>query len=326
MADPQIETPAQTPAPAAVVDTLDAFRATEEARPNLDAASPASAAPAPPIDAMTPTAPAPAAQAATAAAEANSVIPDAEVSEAARTLRKNRVEERKARIQGEINELVAQRNRIRDELARAPRVPPSAVADVKPSTERPAGDPSDPEPTLASFQAAHPDHPDPYAGVIEARLDWKLRQRDRQVDATRQRQQADDRFTRDLSTFDTRAAALRASHSDFDAIVSDLPMTPLVVEILGAEHGPQLAYHLAKHPERHRELEAMPLPRALLAVGAITAQFAAAPVETAAPVSHAPHPHTPTGAAASLAGKRVSDVGSLDEFRAFEDAIMTGRR
>ena len=93
--------------------------------------------------------------------EAASTKPDAEISDAARTLRKGRADERRRQIQSEIDELTATKHRLRaeieaDERARAAR-PHTAAPPLQSFL-----DPSDPQPTLDSVLQQFPDDPDPY--------------------------------------------------------------------------------------------------------------------------------------------------------------------
>ncbi len=264
-----------------------------------------------PVAAVAPTAEA-------AAAEADSLTPDTEVSEAARVLRRNRADERKAKIQREIDDLVRTRNAERAELERLRQ---ERQAAAQPVPEVPP-DPSDPEPTLERFTAAHPDHADPYAGWQRELARWDRRQDAKQADAARQRQQAETALATALQGFTERAKPLRESHADFDAVVNDLSLTPAMqAAIFESERGPELAYYLATHQTAYREILTAPPTRALYLLGRLEATITAPPTVAPKPVTKAPPvPAQTVGGAAAATEPDSTKVTSLRDHIRIERA------
>lgn len=112
--------------------------------------------------------------------------------------------------------------------------------------------------SAAPQEQAAPAKPTPekfndYSEYVEALTEWKADQKITQALTEReaiaaQQQQAQARIT----TWEQRQAQARAAMPDFDAVVggSDAPIAPHVAEaIQESEHGPALAYHLAKNQD-----------------------------------------------------------------------------
>lgn len=249
-------------------------------------------------------APSPSTPAVDDSAEADSTKPDAALSEAARVLRKNRADERKAKIQTEINELTAAKHRERAELEALRRERAGlghSPAEARPAA--PAVDPADLEPTLDSVTAQHPDDPDPYARWQREVARWDRRQEQNQEFAQRQRATVAQSQDQAVSGFHARAAEFKAAHTDYDAVFEGLVQAvagnPREKDITVAlvSQGPALAYHLAKHRSELDALLTAPSPRDLIeAIGVLKHRVAAA--QTVAPPipSTAPAPHQPTAA------------------------------
>lgn len=107
-------------------------------------------------------------------------------------------------------------------------------------------------------QPAAPAKPTPeqfndYGDYIEALTDWKTEQKVAQTLSEREAKAAErQQEAARAQTWEQRQAAARAAMPDFDDVVggSDAPIAPHVAEaIKDSDHGPALAYHLAKHPD-----------------------------------------------------------------------------
>jgi hypothetical protein len=268
--------------------------------------------------------------------EADSVKPDAELSEAARTLRKGRAEARKAKIQGEIDELVATRNRLRDDIAshRAAEPRPAASSAPRPATAHVA-DPDDPKPKEDDYQD--------YGQFLIDNARWAARDEFRQQQAAAharsRRTEAEQRLDAHAKKLDGQHAALREEYADADAVIETFTgalrdahpqqTRDIASYLASSDVGGQIAYRLGKDAEALKDVlkapNQMALARALARVeSAITSPKPAAPV-TRAP---APPKHTVGGGASSTSAPDTTKPGTLlkDHIRAEEAEIAERRR
>lgn len=265
--------------------------------------------------------------------EADSTKPDAELSEAGRKLRGNRLDARKLKLQGEItelNELLRQRKELRETIAAVPSAP--AVAETRPAT--PAIDPRDPEPTFETFLAANPGHPDPYEGAILAKGDWRVRQHLRSLAQSHQEQQAQHSRTESLASYHAQADEIRAQHSDFDAVTQPVldqfqshPHAGVLDDFLRAETlGPRILYHLAKHPDALKELAHSTRPYVVLGEIKATVKAALKPAP-ATSITRVPAPPSQTAGAGATAPTETdpTSTGAHLRKRAAEDADRRSR-
>lgn len=98
-----------------------------------------------------------------------------------------------------------------------------------------------------------PDKFENYGDFVEALTEWKADEKVnaklKERDAESEKKQAADKRN---STWAERSAAARAKHSDFDSVIaaSQVPVADHVIAVLeDSEIGPELAYHLDRHPE-----------------------------------------------------------------------------
>ncbi|HRH29694.1 MAG TPA: hypothetical protein PKV17_13010 [Aquabacterium sp.] len=145
------------------------------------------------------------------------------------------------------------------------------------------GEPKQEQAQTTAPEAANPkptpDKFDDYGEYIEALTEWKADEKvskalaEREVKAAAQ-QQAQTR----ASTWEQRQAAARTAFPDYDAVVggSDATVAKHVAESMqDSEHGPALAYHLAKHPEVLAGLNGMSPRQADREIGRIEERLAA---------------------------------------------------
>lgn len=269
--------------------------------------------------------------------EADSIKPDAELTEAARTLRKSRADERKAKIQREIDEAVrlrqetraaieherAELDRLRQERERVarPAVPHG------PSTGL---DPRDPKPSEEDFQN--------YTDFIDARAAWAAREEQRRTFlATRERATRDhaaQQAQHAASQLDAAAEPMRERYSDFDAViegfVGTLAGTPRgndVGHILAqSEVGGEIAYKIAKTPELAKKIQTVPNRLSLARELALVERDILAAKSAAKPITTAPAPpRTTVGAGASATAGVATGNSTLDHIRR-EEAEIAERR
>jgi len=323
--------------------------AAEEAPPAAAPAAPAPAQePAKPAEPTPPAAPAaaPAADdaakaeeaAKVAATEANSTKPDAELSEAARTLRKNRLDERTKRLRVQNDELARELQRRQD----LNRQRSESERESRPAQAAVAPDPTDPEPTFESFVAAHPTHPDPYAGFISARTRWEIRQEQRTTQATQAREQQTAQAREQGVKLAGHLQAGQQKFSDFDAVTEpviqaisagspqrDADFTRFVI---GSAVGGDLLYQLGTNSAALQAvLDATDPTQLFRALHAVEARITGPAPAAAAPppISQAPPPPSAVAGGASSAASstdtRQVGFSTADHIR-IEQAELDARR
>jgi len=152
-------------------------------------------------------------------------------------------------------------------------------------------------------QAANPEKPKPvindgrpqienfetHAEWVEALADWKLEQKLAEVKAKEQSAKV-------LDSWEQKKESARAKYEDFDdALDSAESPSPAVAGVLvESEHGAEVAYWLASHPEDYRRINQMSPSAAALAVARIEAGFTKSEPPPPKPTTKAPPPMRPT--------------------------------
>jgi hypothetical protein len=118
--------------------------------------------------------------------------------------------------------------------------------------------------------------------------DYEAKQRESQQKA---------QITKLASAWDEKAERGVSKYDDFDDVVGELkPTNPLLVAIMRAENGEDIAYHLGKNPKEAMRLAGLEPIEQILAVGTLGAKLASEPPKAKQP-SKAPPPIAPvTGA------------------------------
>lgn len=137
---------------------------------------------------------------------------------------------------------------------------------------------------------------------LEALTDWKVEQKVQRYSQQTQAERAHEAQARhDATRFDLyQQRVAESALPDYQKVVgeSDVPAAPHVLEsILDSEHGPALAYHLAKNPDVAQQLNDMTPLQAARKIGLLEAQLAQPKTVTTSPekrtTSKAPEPITP---------------------------------
>lgn len=145
-----------------------------------------------------------------------------------------------------------------------------------------------------------PDAFETHAEYVEALTDWttdqKFKERDQKAENTR----LETERAKQTTTYQEKAKAFLAKHPDFDEVVEDLVVSPVVVGIIqSSENGPEIAYELGKNPDEAKRIAKLPPLQAALELGAIKSRIAskASGEKKSEPkrVSSAPAPIAPVG-------------------------------
>ena len=160
-----------------------------------------------------------------------------------------------------------------------------------------------------------PDTFDTYDEYVEALTDWKVEQNLIKQSSAKAQQ------TEDMVRQANWASKLEAAQSalpDYANVVgsSEVPIAPHVYEaLLDSDRGPELAYHMAQHPELADELNKLSPVKAAIRLGRLETALAA-PV--AKPTTKAPAPINPIRSAPA----RQSDLSKV----AMDDYIEMRRK
>lgn len=199
---------------------------------------------------------------------------------------------------------------------------------LKPKQEAP-GPP--PRPKLEDF-------PDNYDAYIEALADWKT---DRKLEvkeaenlkrAREWQQQEAQRVTQE--TWQTRTQEFRSKVKDFDAVLEsadDIQLPPAIQQsLLSYEHGPRLAYELARNRPQLEKIAALSNPLdALRELGRFEASLTAgAPprIETRKPYQAPPEPIRPVGKGSNGNVRVPLDQMDYQDFKRARNADIKARR
>ena len=127
-------------------------------------------------------------------------------------------------------------------------------------------------------------------------------------------------------SFSQRAASIRATAPDFDAVIAAVPpylLKPDMVEvILDIDEGPQVAYHLATNLHECARIASLSGRQQALEIGRLAARLAAKPEPKR--ISAAPEPVKPIKATGSTQ-KRPEDM-TMDEYAKWWNAQLQKQR
>lgn len=126
--------------------------------------------------------------------------------------------------------------------------------------------------------------------VVETRLS-----RVQQAEAERKAQEAQSRV---LTSWQDKQAAAADKYADFEEVVggSDAPVTPSMSQaIVESDHGADIAYYLAQHPDEARRIAQLSPIRQVAEVGKLEIKVSAPPPKQ---VTQAPPPIVPAGSKA----------------------------
>ena len=225
-----------------------------------------------------------------------------------------------------IKQLLA-RQRELEEALEATRKP----AEEKRSDSKPSEQPAQGKPKQEDFKT--------YDEYFEALAEWKAEQRIAQRDQQREAKEAEARAraaeAEVAKSWKDRVAKTKAAHPDFDAVFADADMdvTPVMQKaMLASEHGAEVAYHLAKHPEESERIAGLSNYEQALAIGEIISSIkAAAAKSTQAPPKKTTSASKPPTELASKATPPADEAeaaladGDFARYRRIMNSRSTGK-
>lgn len=174
-----------------------------------------------------------------------------------------------------------------------------ALKSSQPETVNPAPVPTD-RPKFTDFNDIE--------AYTEALTDWKLNQGLAQIQAQTQIQS----ITR---TYEQRLQDFKQQTPDFDSVMQEFiadygdEQIPEIVEVaMDSEHGPALAYYLAKNTEEVERLKALPSRRRLLELGKLEDRLAKPVANTAEPAKKISRAAPPVNPVKGRAPVEVNDL------------------
>ena len=133
-------------------------------------------------------------------------------------------------------------------------------------------------------------------------------------EAERAKTETETRNNTIVETFKDRANGVRKFVKDFDAVMQSASVAPENAEtkmlILESDKGPQLAYYLAKHPDKVHELNAMPARKQLAEIGRLEARLSTPKPKT---VTKAPAPVPPLTSSAAPKDKTIDEADKAEK-------------
>ena len=164
-----------------------------------------------------------------------------------------------------------------------------------------------------------PDKFGSYDEYVEALADWKADQRVaesfKKRDAERSQAAAARAAEARAQAWAERQSEFREATPDYDAVVgkSSVQVAAHVVDtLLDSDSGPELAYHLAKHPETVKRINALSPLAAARELGRIEAALSIPAAPQVKPASKAPAPITPVRSSAPAAVDLAS--ANMDQY------------
>lgn len=262
------------------------------------------------------------------ALEADSTKPDADLSEAARTLRRNRADERKAKIQREIDEITRVKYEEQAQLEAIRRERAALAAEKAAPVAAPATD--DPQPQESDY--------DDYGRFVADQARWAARQelKARQIDEQRTRQQLahDQTVTAHAQKLEAQHQAGREKYSDFDVVLDPViqqiqrnPRAEGVARFFASsEVGGEIAYKLGKDATALKAVLSARDPFALASELARVEASVLASKAAPKPITAAPAPPSQTVGGSASASSSSRPVTSLREHIEREEAEIAERR
>ncbi len=170
------------------------------------------------------------------------------------------------------------------------------------------------EPSLDQFKT----YEEYVAAVADHRAEQKVQQLLKQQEEQRQRQDAERQKAEQRSTFQAKAEEFATTTPDFDEVAFNpsLPVSDVMADALNlSDKGPEILYHLGKHPDEAARISRLPPVQAALEIGRLEAKLSLPQPRT---VTKAPPPIAPSsGGQGSM--NVDPDKMTADEWRKWRD-------
>lgn len=173
--------------------------------------------------------------------------------------------------------------------------------------------------TVAGDGKPKPESFETHAEYVEALTDWKTDQKFKERDQKAEKNRLETEQTKQVTTYQEKAKAFLEKHPDFDEVVEDLVVSPVVVGIIqSSDVGPEIAYELGKNPDEAKRIAKLPPLQAAVELGAIKSRITSKASGEKKPepkrVTSAPNPIAPVGGGGKATGasKSLDDLAKTD--------------
>jgi uncharacterized protein YozE (UPF0346 family) len=159
-----------------------------------------------------------------------------------------------------------------------------------------------------------PDKFETVADYLEAVADWKYEQRVQKAEADKKVAEAKSTYEKSISTFQEKRDEFKKSVADYDEALDSVEHIPLSVAlhdfILESEHGPQLAYELAKNPDEYERVSKLSPLALYREMGKMEAKISPASTSEKTPnkITKAPAPIKPVSRGAVTSTKDPGEM------------------
>lgn len=169
-----------------------------------------------------------------------------------------------------------------------------------------------PAPVEGEPKLEHFDYdPEKYA---TAKADFVAKQKVKELEVQRQSESQKEMTQRLTSGWEEKVAKADVKYEDFDEVVGELqPNSPVVIAIMDAENGEDIAYYLGKHIDEAKRIANLPPFSQMREIGKLEAKLLSEPVKPKTP-SQAPAPIKPLSGAAAAPTDQPSDEDNLGDW------------
>lgn len=151
------------------------------------------------------------------------------------------------------------------------------------------------------------DQYDSEEAYLDAKLDWKLEQRDRETKQVQIREKTQSLATKTENLYKEAAKIEGFDRDDFE----QLPLTPVIAQaLIDSDEAPKLMAYMASNPEEVERISALSPARQAAELGKLEAKLTSVPAKT----SKAPAPIAPVGGAKTTT-KNIANM-SQSEYEA----------
>jgi hypothetical protein len=174
--------------------------------------------------------------------------------------------------------------------------------------------------TEANDGKPKPESFDTHAEYVEALTDWKTDQKLNERDKKAEKNRFESEQSKKMQTYLEKKAAFAEKTPDFDDVIADadgIPVPHAVTQIIvESEHGPELAYELAKNRDEFARICKLPPLSAAREMGKFEAKIAALTSEAkeTKKVTNAPKPLDPVGTGKGTSGPKKPEEMSFPEY------------
>jgi hypothetical protein len=177
--------------------------------------------------------------------------------------------------------------------------------------------------------AAADGKPDPskyetHADFVEALTDWKTEQKFKEHGQKQVQDQLQTEQAKQVQSYVEKRDAFKTTHTDFDELmedVADIPVSLVVQDIIiTSEHGPALAYELAKNKEEFARINKLSPMAAARELGRLEAKFssqASQEKKTETKTTKAPAPLAPVRGSSAAVPKSLQEAAE-HSFQAYK--------